>query len=172
MNWLDLVILIILAGGLVEGVLRGFIRSVVGVVSVAAGIYMARLCGDDAAAWVADLWDLDPMLAEAIGYALLFTVISFAVSMLSRLMGELVKAAHLSGLNRLLGAGVGLMKGAIVALVIVFALGRIDQAKPFLPADIREHSLLFNPTYRLANDCLSITRSQFGQPRTDDTDGD
>lgn len=172
MSWIDILILIILAGGLIEGVLRGFIRSVVGVVSVAAGIYFARLFGDDGAAWVSDTWDLQPLIAEAIAYALIFTVISFAVSLLSRLLGNLVKAAHLSGINRLLGAVVGLLKGVLATLIIVFALGRINEAKPFLSTQTREQSLLFEPTYNLANDCLSLSRSQFGQSGTDDSASD
>jgi len=171
-NWIDLLILIILVGGLVEGVLRGFIRSIVGVVSTACGIYFARLFGQDGAAWVSEAWDVHPLVAEAIAYAIIFAVISFAVSMLSRLLGQLVRAAHLSSLNRMLGAVVGLGKGAIAVLIIVFALGRIDEAKPFLSETTRSESVFFSPTYRLADACLSVTRSQFGQPRADDPELD
>lgn len=172
MSWIDILILIILAGGLIEGVLRGFIRSVVGVVSVAVGFYFARLFGEDGAAWISDAWDLQPLIAEAVAYALIFTIISFAASLLSRLLGNLVKAVRLSWLNRLLGAGVGLLKGLLAALIIIFALGRIDEAKPFIPAQEREQSLFFESFYQLANDCLSVTRSQFGQSGTDDSTGD
>lgn len=172
MTWIDLLILIILAGGLVEGILRGFIKEVVGVVSVAAGIYVTRLFGDDGAAWVSETWDLNPMIAEAVAYALIFAVISFAVSLLSRLLGEVVRAAHLSKVNRMLGALVGLLKGAVVMLIIVFALGRIDEAKPFLSDETRSRSHLFQFSYSLANDCLSVTRSQFRQSGADDSASD
>lgn len=171
-SWIDILILIILVGGLIEGALRGFIRSIVGVVSTAVGIYFARMFGQDGAAWLCELWDLHPMLAEAVAYALIFVVISCAVSLLSRLMGELVKAAHLSGLNRLLGAVVGLGKGALAVLIIIFALGRINEAKPFISESVRAQSILYSPTYRLANACLSLTRSQFGQSGADDPERD
>ncbi|MBR3409090.1 MAG: CvpA family protein [Paludibacteraceae bacterium] len=172
MSWIDILILIILVGGLAEGALRGFIKSVVGVVSTAVGIYFARLFGEDGASLLCELWDMHPMVAEALACAIIFVVISFAVSLLSRLMGELVKAAHLSGMNRLLGAAVGLCKGALAVLIIVFALGRICEAKPTLAETARTESLLFSPTYRLANACLSVTRSQFGQSGTDDAERD
>ncbi len=168
MTWIDIVIFAILVGGLLEGFLRGLIKEVIGVLSVAVGIYVSRLFGHDVAIWLNDLWHIQPAIAEAVAYALVFAVISFAVSFASHILSQLVQMAHLSTLNRLLGAAAGFVKALVVALVIVFALSKLDEVKPILSEDTLAQSKLYKPTLQLAHDCLSITRSQFEESGTDD----
>ena len=162
MSWIDLSIVIILAGCLIMGFLRGFIKEVIGIVSVAAGLYVSRMFGSDVSIWITDVWELHPAISEAFAYAVVFVVISTAVSLGARLLSELVQAAHLSTLNRLLGGVAGLVKGCIVVLVAVFAISKLDEFKPFMSEDTKTGSPLYSSTIKLSHDCLSITRSQFG----------
>lgn len=167
MSWIDLVIIIILAGCLIEGFLRGLIKELIGVVSVALGIYIARLYGDDMSIWLKE-WEIPAGIADALAYALVFAAISAAVSFAAHVLSELVQMARLSTLNRIFGGVAGLVKGLIVVLIVVFGISKIDQYKPVLSPKTRAASKLYEPMEKLAHDCLYITRSQFGDERTDD----
>lgn len=172
MSWIDILIIIILAGGLIEGLLRGLIKEVIGVASVAAGIFVARICGDDVTAWLAEDWEVPVAIASALSYALVFTVISAAFSFAAHILSSLVQAARLNTINRLLGGVAGFAKGLIITLMIVFALSKLDEFKPFISEETKSQSKLYEPAVQLSHACLSITRSQFREEGKDALLGD
>lgn len=165
--WIDVLILIIVVASFATGLMRGLIGELVSTFSVIVACVVARLYASEVGMWVEDAWTLPEPFAEAVGYALVFVAITLLIELIGRFLRSLVRAVHLTWLNRLLGGVFGFIKGAILAMVFVFLLGHIDHIKPVLSEGTRTESRLYSPVYDLANDCLSITRSQLGEPRTD-----
>ncbi|MGB9605794.1 MAG: CvpA family protein [Bryobacteraceae bacterium] len=121
MNWLDYLLLVLVGGSLIAGLLKGLARSLIGLVAVVTGF----LCG----LWfygVAGSFFYEYLssrrLAHLVGFLVIFFAIVLAGMLLAVLMARLLKWAHLSWLDHLLGGAFGLLRGALVAAALIVAL--------------------------------------------------
>jgi membrane protein required for colicin V production len=120
MNWVDLVILAVLALSALIGFLRGLVRETLGVGAwVAAAIVAARYY-PSAQDYTRRYID-NPDIANPVGLAALFLAVLIVLSILAGWIGRVVRASPLGGLDRTLGVVFGLARGA--ALVIVVYIG-------------------------------------------------
>ena len=145
MNWLDVVFIVIMAAAAVLGIVKGFVRQVIGLAAVILGLILAGLYYGGAAEIIAKFVH-DKLLSNFLG----FLVIFFAVLAAGALLGLLVSKAMKGPLalaNRALGGVFGLIKAVLICGIIVFALAAFDVAKPSVEAS------------RLAPLCLGVTRA-------------
>jgi membrane protein required for colicin V production len=122
MNWLDIVIILVLASFVISAYSAGLIREVVTLVAIVAGIIIASLLYDDLAADVLVFIDSEAG-AEAVSFLVLFGS--------AYLIGQIVAYTLKTGASLLMlgwadhlgGAAFGLLKGLAVVevLLIVFA---------------------------------------------------
>lgn len=146
MTPLDGAILVVLLVSAGLGVARGFVREVLGLAGLVAGVIVAGLYAGPAAAPL-ERW-LPPGAARAVAFAgLLFAVLLLA-ALVGHLLTKLLEAVKLSLLNRLLGGLFGLARGAlfVVALLLAVDLLGVD------PAPWVEGSRLGRPAWRAAQD--------------------
>jgi membrane protein required for colicin V production len=118
----DIVLLAIVALSTVVGLWRGFVVEVMSLAVWVAAFWLAFAFGDDVAA----LFEAVVQAAGArllLGYAALFVSALLVGGLATWLMGRLVKSTGLSGTDRLLGLGFGLLRGAALACVLVLLLG-------------------------------------------------
>ncbi len=118
-NLLDLGLLIIMVFFLVKALMRGFVREFVGLAGAVAaivagatfyqrlGVLLERLSGVQAAWW------------PAVAFALILLVVFAVCLWIGSLLQRLILAGPLSGLDRLLGAGVGLVKGLLICYLLI-----------------------------------------------------
>ena len=121
MNWLDLLLLLILAGSIASSFARGFTREVIGVAAAAAGL----LCGlwfYRMAGAVVRPWAGSQEIANLAGFLLIFVVAILIGWILSVLAGMMMRAVGLSWLDRLLGAAFGVARGVIICVALITAL--------------------------------------------------
>ena len=134
MNWLDLVLVCLLAASVAGGFSKGLVRQVFGLVAALAGL----LCG----AWFYRMpaETLRPYVgsqavANLCGFLLIFVGCMILGWLVSLLIGMLVKAVGLSWLNRLAGAAFGVARGVVIGVALItamvaFAPGRNDRDPP------------------------------------------
>jgi membrane protein required for colicin V production len=119
-NLLDIAFLLVVVVSVAGGLLRGFVREVLGFVGLVAGFLFAVLL----APVVAPL--LEKWMVHAAAYALSFLVIFFITAVLAGIMGSLLtrfmEKAQLSCLNRVLGAAFGFVRGVILIVVLFWGL--------------------------------------------------
>jgi membrane protein required for colicin V production len=118
MNWLDIVLGIILLVCVAHGFRRGFSRQIIGLVSVVAALLLGSWFYGMPAAWFAPYLS-SPMLAAALGFAAVFVVVMLAGGVVSGVVHRFLKFTGLSFFDHVLGAGLGLLRGALVAIAIV-----------------------------------------------------
>jgi membrane protein required for colicin V production len=119
LNWLDILLLVILAVTIIIGAFRGFVRQIIGLFAVIMGLVLAIKYypyGSDVFTFMRN-----DVLAQLLGFFLVFAAVLCAGWVINILLAKAVRGPFKS-LNRLLGAGFGLIKGMIICCVVVFGL--------------------------------------------------
>jgi membrane protein required for colicin V production len=160
MFWLDTVILILLGVGAGLGAWTGLLKQVVRVVGFAVALYGSVFFHAWASNYLqqAFLKDSDPAVADALSYGVVFLAIIAAFFVTALLIDRCLKAVKLKWLDRLLGAGVGTAKGALILGAIFLAV--ISYPHPSTK-EIMEQSRLAPILASGANLCLKLVPTQY-----------
>lgn len=121
-TWLDLVLLAIVGISALMGLWRGFIGEVMALLVWALAFWLATRFGPDVAELFAASVDY-PTARWLLGGATVFIAVLGTGALLTWLLRKLVKGSGLSGSDRVLGLGFGLVRGAAVACVVVLVAG-------------------------------------------------
>ena len=122
MPLLDVTLLALVGVSAVLGLLRGFIGVVASILAWVLASWVAFRYGGEVAFMLSD--DGQPALTELFGgYALCFVAVMVFVGLAGWVVGKLVKGVGLSGLDRVLGLGLGLVRGVFVACALLLLLG-------------------------------------------------
>ncbi len=123
---LDLFLLFFLLASVLLGVWRGLIYELFSI----AGWVVAFMLAQWLAGWAAarlPLNDFSEPLRYAAGFVVVFVVAAFGAGLLSWLISKLVASVGLHPVDRVLGAGFGLLRG----LVMLLALALVVNMTPF-----------------------------------------
>jgi membrane protein required for colicin V production len=119
---IDLVLLIIIGASILLGLLRGLVGTLVSTIAWLLAGWVTFQFGRELAFWLSD--DGTPTMTELFGgYALSFVSVMVVVTLIGALIRSMVHSVGLSGLDRLLGGGLGLLRGAFLACLLVLLLG-------------------------------------------------
>ncbi|GGE40375.1 CvpA family protein [Psychroflexus planctonicus] len=132
MNEIDIGIAIILAIGLVRGLMKGFILELTSLLSVVLGIVGAFSFADVVESYVIQYLDWDAKYVQLTAFVLTFLAIVILVSLIGKALTKLVNAIALGMLNRLAGGLFGLLKMALIVLVLVLIVNTINKKTGFL----------------------------------------
>ena len=182
MNWLDILLLILLAAFVLEGVRQGFVRVVIGLAATVLGLFLAAWFYGTAGSFLLPYLS-SPSLAHVAGFLLVFIGVQLAGALLGWALAAIFKWSGLSWLDRALGALMGALKTALVGIVLVMILTAFpikpvpnsiasSQAAPYLieashilvylcPRELRDG---FTTTYQRIRKLWSGRDSDSGNP--------
>ncbi len=129
MNWLDALLLLVIVLSVVLGVRRGLVRVSIGLLATFVGI-VAGLWFYSAGAALFRPFGAPPQLANLLGFLVIFLIIVLAGLILSRVLNTMFKAVGLGWLDRLLGGAFGLVRGIVIAMVLLTAILAFYPGKP------------------------------------------
>jgi membrane protein required for colicin V production len=138
MTVFDYAVLAIIGVSVLLSLMRGLVREMLGLAGWVAAFFVARLY----------VLEVAPLLPAAIpneslrlmaAFAIIFLTTLLAVSLITILLGELVKQVGLSVLDRGLGAVFGFARGLLVVAVLVLLGGMTS-----LPQDARWRNAMFS----------------------------
>ena len=121
MNWLDFFLLILLAAFVLEGVRQGFVRLAIGLAATFLGLFLAAWFYGAAGSFLLPYLS-SPSLAHVAGFLLVFIAVQGAGALLGWALARLFKWTGLTWLDRALGAAMGVLKTALVGIVLVIVL--------------------------------------------------
>lgn len=122
MPTLDWIFLVVLLASLVLGAWRGLVYELLSLLSWLAAFVLAQWFAADAAQWL-PLAGAGASLRYAGGFVLVFVVTVFAGGLVAFLIKKLVAAVGMGPADRLLGAGFGLLRGAVMLLAVTLVVG-------------------------------------------------
>ncbi|MDW8479275.1 MAG: CvpA family protein [Xanthomonadales bacterium] len=122
MNAADALILAVLAVSMIAGLVRGLVVEAVALLAWLAAVFAALRFGPEVAAWFEPGVAL-PSARLVLGYGAVFLAVLVAGALAAWLLRGLVRSSGLSGTDRVLGLGFGLVRGIAVAAALVLLAG-------------------------------------------------
>ena len=120
-NPLDWCLIIIIGASILFGFRAGLVRVVIGFAAGVLGILLGFWFYQTPAAWFSGYFE-SATASSALGFLVVFVGTVVAGGIFARLLGAIFKWAGVGWLDRLLGAGVGFLRGMAVAVGIVTPL--------------------------------------------------
>lgn len=117
LGWVDLTLLAVLAVSVVVGLWRGLVFELMSLVGWVVA-YVAAQAGSPLLAVHLPVGEPGSAVQQGAAFALSFLAALIAWSILARLVRLLVHATPLTFIDRVLGAGFGLLRGAVLLLVV------------------------------------------------------
>lgn len=125
---MDIVLLIILATSVVQGLFAGFSRVAISFAGTLLGLFLAIWFYPSAAARLAPYLSSET-LAKFMGFVLIFVGIQLLAALVAWAVERVFKLSGLSWLDRMLGAAFGLLRGVVMCTILLLGL----MAFPFKP---------------------------------------
>lgn len=122
MNWVDYVILAIIAISALISLVRGFVREVISILVWIAAFWLAILFARPLSGSLSRYID-SPTLQVAAAFTVIFVGTLLVGALVNYLAGLLVGKTGLSGTDRALGVVFGAGRGLIIVALLILALG-------------------------------------------------
>ncbi len=121
MNWVDWVIVAIIAVSSLISIKRGFVKEAISLLIWALAFFVAVAFHEKLAVLLQESIE-SPSVRYMVSFGLLFAATLIVGSMVNYLVGELVRMTGLTGTDRLFGMVFGLARGVIVVMALLIFL--------------------------------------------------
>lgn len=147
MNWLDILIIVCVAIGLIKGLFDGFIKQVVSFVALVVAILFAGQVAVLIRAFLSGLLgqnSISPPILTGFSYLFAFVLIIILIVLLGKIVSFAIKMTPAKPLNIMLGGLIGACFW-ILSLSIVFnILGSINKDLKVIPKQIQQNSVFYS----------------------------
>ncbi len=121
MNYIDYIIIAVVAVFLIKGLVRGFFSETLGLVGLVLAFVFATKFMSDLSGWIERIIHMQAVIATVLSFVIIFFAVVLVFHLLANFLEKVFSSAHLGWLEKLAGAGVGFLKGAtIVSLLLIF----------------------------------------------------
>jgi len=127
MNWVDFVIVIIIALTTFSSLRAGLIRQAMTLIGLVVGVYMALGYHQQLALRLSSIID-NPTLAKAAAFILILIVAWIAAAFLAGLIRSILNSLGLGWTDNAMGMFVGFLVGLVIAVGVVLLLTRLPIA--------------------------------------------
>ena len=144
MNWLDVVVLLVVAGGVFSGLKNGFVGEIASLAGLVLGIWGAIRFSD----WMIDLMQtlgIHFQHMNVVAFVVTFLLITIICQVVASLVGHLLDALLLGWANKLAGIGVGVIKSVLFVGVVFYVFEIVEDRATIIPANAKQNSMLYEP---------------------------
>lgn len=140
LNWVDIVVLIVFAFSVLAGLMRGFVKEVLSLITWVVAFFVAAMFATKVASFFTGSPQVQAMVSSAsssigmnaaqpvsilsigLSFILIFVVVLVIGSIITSIVSTAVSTGGMGLINRLLGALFGLARGFLIVLVVMFLL--------------------------------------------------
>jgi membrane protein required for colicin V production len=122
MNGLDYAVIVLMIISIGVGVLRGAVREIMNIAGWVLAFILSRMFAPDVAQHFAE-WASDPSLRLVAAWVAVFLTVLLFVALITSLVTTLVRQLGLGGLDRTIGALIGVARGFVVLFALMLAAG-------------------------------------------------
>ena len=148
MNWLDIVIIVCIAVGVIHGLATGIVKQVISLVSLVAAILLSGAVAKGISHWVElhiqseNRW-FSPEIQNAIYYIIAFILIVSLFALAAKLVDKIINHTPVGVLNRLFGALFGAFMWTLCLSVLLNLLTVFDSQSRIIAKSTKENSVLY-----------------------------
>lgn len=143
MNVLDIFIIVPLVYGLVRGFMRGFVFEVISSVALLAALFIATKGTNYFNEYLVSQKIISEKLSYIWAFVLLVVLLLAFIYLIGKLLEQVLKAAQLDVVNRILGALLGGLKLTLVCLILLHYLEKMDRSFQVIKPETKNESLLY-----------------------------
>lgn len=155
MNWLDIVIIVLLAIAVWTGWRQGLVTQILGLAALVLGIFLAWKYGEAIGIWLG----VEAETAWIAGFAIVFIVVLVAVVLIGRLTRGLFRIVGLGVFDNMLGALFSALKMVLFAgLLMMF-----DPGARAVPESVREGSVMFEVVDGVCDTVFPFVKNMFSE---------
>ena len=140
--------------------LRGWHRGLVSEVATLCGVLLGIWATTHLTGWISEVLSLKGENAVLIAFFVAFAGAMVLCFLLGELIVKMMKKAHISHLNRIAGAALGLIKALCILAVLLNNLVMIDRHEVLVTPKLKEESMLYKPVWNTGNR-LTASLKQF-----------
>jgi len=158
LNVFDWILVAIIVISSVFGLLRGFVKELLSLASWVAAFFVARLFSFKLSNFMVD-WIDQPQFRLIAAFAILFAVTLVVGALINNVFSRLVSATGLSGTDRLFGMVFGVVRGGMLAVVIVslLSLTPVSNDQWWQSSLIIPHFILVDEwSYKMSSDASGV----------------
>jgi membrane protein required for colicin V production len=153
-NYLDILLLVFLAAGLVRGLLKGFIYEIAVLGCLFLGYFLGFKIADSIAPTIQKIIHVDGRALQYVSYLIVCIGISVGIFFLAKLFEGLVNIVALGIFNKIAGAIFGVLKHLLIASLIIYFFNKPDTKYKIINPDTKAASKFYYPVLRLASAVL------------------
>jgi membrane protein required for colicin V production len=130
MNWIDIIIIILLAVAVGIGFKKGLVQEIVGIIALIIAFFLALKLHMIAAAMLTKMIPgLTRPIAPTVGFVAVFLVVFLAITVVGWLLSKIIKATPLDFADKIGGMVIGLVKGALIISILLLLLALLPLPK-------------------------------------------
>lgn len=157
MVWIDIVCCVIIAIFALLGLWHGLLKSIFKLVAWVAGLLGAYFAKDVIGNFIATNLEIDGLTVKIICVCVGFLVPFLLFSFIGHFLHNIVKDSAISGVNRLLGAGLGVVKALILCFLFLTIIHLIPASGGL--RDARNSALSYS-AYRWSLETMGISSEE------------
>ncbi|HOG25314.1 MAG TPA: CvpA family protein [Bacteroidales bacterium] len=142
-NYIDIILLVVWIIAIAEGIIKGLIKQVFGILALILAAYCSFHFSGFAADRIVGWFNWNGEGLRIVAFVVTFIAVLIVVLIAGHLLDKLMKIVLLGWLNSLTGAIFGWIKWNVLLVILVYVLNLINAYIPFLPKEAFESSRLF-----------------------------
>lgn len=120
MNYLDIIFIIILLFFTFNGLRKGLVKVVGGILGILAGIYFAGIFYLQFADWLQTVTDIfSPTELNIVSFIAVFIIANRIFALIIFILDKIVKVPVINSINKLLGGILGFVQGVLIVTLII-----------------------------------------------------
>lgn len=155
MNYIDVVILIILAIYGLTGFFKGFVRSLISLIGFITAVYLSFRFFLPLANFMHAYLGFSLEILSVLSFIFLFLLIVIIASLIGNKIHGMLSKTSLGLINRIIGVIFGLLKGMVILSLLIALISWSDPEGKYLDLTDRQQSRLYYPTEKIASSVLN-----------------
>ena len=126
MEIIDIIILVLIGVGVIQGLMKGSLKQLAAIVGFVAGLLLARGLFGTVAAQLAPALGTSITIAQILSFILIWVAVPIGCSLIASVLTKALDVVNLGWLNRLAGAMLGAVKVMLLVGLGIYVLEYID----------------------------------------------
>lgn len=143
MSWFDIIVALILLASFVKGMQKGLVMELAGLAAVIIGAIFAGKLSILLLPFLVNTINISVNAAGVISYILAFILIAFAVNFAGKMIHGLFEVMHISFLNRILGAVVGVGIAMVLLSILLNLAVIVDPEEEVITEKIKNETFFY-----------------------------